>query len=193
MASQTAEQFYNERQARRRERLRAQQMAGVQAPAAAYRAVPASAYAAPGAQALPKPGVHALPRLSTLTPAEVRWICLILVIVTGVALAMIQLSAAAAVTQQEINDLKKNITQTEEDIVDLKVSIEQTQVIQSIRDRAESDLGMKEPEYDQYVYLADVPLPDTAFTEYIKERAYGTQEGNTEPPEAADEQAQPAE
>ncbi|MDR1815607.1 MAG: hypothetical protein LBR00_02860 [Clostridiales Family XIII bacterium] len=202
MASQTAEQFYNERQARRQERAQAASYAAARAAArapyvspsqAAYASSQAAyasqavygdaayassaAYAGAATASAPRADVHALPRLHALTGAEIRVICLILVIVSGIAFAMIQMAAAAAVTQQEINALKKNITQAEEDIVGLKVDIEQTQVIAQVREKAETELGMKEPTYDQYVYLADVPVPEAGFAEIIKGKAYGSYYG----------------
>ena len=114
----------------------------------------------------------ALP-LKTLTPAEIRAICLVVLVVTAVAMGIIMLAAEAAMTQKEINDLKKGIAQVDDDIANLKIEIEQSQNMQLLKIRAQNELGMKEPEFDQYVYISELPEPMSDFGRYIKERAYG--------------------
>lgn len=112
-------------------------------------------------------------QLKTLTSAEIRAICLVILIVTAVAMGIILLSAEATVTQKEINDLKKSMTQTDDDIANLKVEIEQSQNMQLIKTRAQEELGMQDPSFDQYVYVSDLAVAQPDFGDYIKERAYG--------------------
>jgi len=189
-AAQTAEEFYRERQEALRERAEAQRRG-----AARKREPLRTRYAETGAASRPVPAftpaprevrlpigdavaldlLNPLPKLWTLTVSEIRALCLIIIVVAGVGFAIIQLSAMAAVTQSQINDLNKNITQANEDITNLKVDIEQAQDMQAIRTRAVTELGMKEPSYDQYVYLTDVPDPGKNFVNTIKEKAYGEQ------------------
>ncbi|MCL2493680.1 MAG: hypothetical protein FWF33_06540 [Clostridiales bacterium] len=186
-AAQTAEEFYRERQEALRERAEAQRRAG-----ARKREPLRTRYAETGAASRPAPGfvpaprearlsiedavaLHPLPKLWTLSVSEIRALCLIIIVVAGVGFAIVQLSAMAAVTQSQINDLNKNITQTNDDIANLKVDIEQAQDMQAVRTLAETELGMKEPSYDQYVYLSDVPDPGQNFANTIKEKAYGEQ------------------
>jgi cell division protein FtsL len=125
-------------------------------------------------KAAPSIEFHPIPLFKTLTPAEIRVICLVMLVLTAVAIGMILMAAQAAVIQQEINGFSQEIVQTEKDIVNLKVDIEQAQNIESIRSRAANDFGMKEPAYDQYVYVSDLPEPEPDFARFIKERAYGT-------------------
>jgi len=121
--------------------------------------------------------------LITLTGAEVRAICLVVLVVTAVALGIILLAAEAAMTQKEINDLKKNIAQVDDDIANLKIEIEQSQNMQLIKIRAQEELGMKEPSFDQYVYISELPEPLSDFGRYIKERAYGGARSQAAEPE----------
>jgi len=111
--------------------------------------------------------------LKTFTPSEIRAIILVIFVVTLVALSIIFLAAEAAVTQKQINDLKRGITQTDDDIANLKIQIEQSQNMQLVKQRAQTELGMKEPSFDQYVYISDLPQPQSDFGRYIKEKAYG--------------------
>jgi cell division protein FtsL len=147
----------------------------------------------------PKIEFHPLPSLGSLTAAEIRVICLIMLVLTAVAVGMILMAAEAAVTQQEINELNQEILQTDKDIVNIKVDIEQAQSIDSILSRAVNDLGMKEPEYDQYIYISDLPEPEADFARYIKERAYDTEqtaqpsEGQTDPSSQSAESTESAE
>ncbi|MDR3364797.1 MAG: hypothetical protein LBS91_07640 [Clostridiales Family XIII bacterium] len=164
----------------------------------------ADAYAAPGRRAGARPAYqpytayrtpqratqqdeadyHPAIQLKTLTPSEIRAIVLVVFVVTAVAIGVIALAAQAAVTQKEINDLKKDITQVGDDIANIKIEIEQAQNMQSIKGRAQSELGMSEPMFDQYVYVSDLPEAQADFSRYIKERAYGgerTQATESEP------------
>ena len=126
---------------------------------------------------------HPASPLKTLTPAEIRAICLVILVVTAVAMGIIFLAAQAAVTQKEINDLKKGIAQVDDDIANLKIDIEQAQNMQIIKNRAQIELGMSEPSFDQYVYLNELAEPQSDFGRYIKERAYGGARTQTEEPE----------
>jgi cell division protein FtsL len=126
---------------------------------------------------------HPSTPLKTLTPAEIRAICLVIFVVTAVALSIIFLAAEAAVTQKEINDLKRGIAQVDDDIANLKIEIEQSQNMQLVKQRAQEELGMKEPSFDQYVYICDLPAPGSDFGRYIKERAYGGARSQAEEPE----------
>jgi len=179
MASQTAQQFYDERQARRRTATRST-YAGAYAPRTSisgttrtplytsrYAAQSASAAALPNAQA------HALPGLRIPTAAEVRAVILVVLVLTGIAFAALALSAAAAAQQQGINRITANIAKTEEDITDLKFEMGKASALAQIRERAENELDMKEPTYDQRIYLADLAAPEQGFAELIKEKAYG--------------------
>jgi len=116
---------------------------------------------------------HPVTPLKILTPDEIRAICIVVIIVTAIAMGIIFLSAQAAVKQKEINDLQKGITQVDDDIANLKIQIEQSQNMQLIKDRAQNELGMQEPTFDQYVYVDDLPAVQSDFGTYIKERAYG--------------------
>ncbi|MDR3304730.1 MAG: hypothetical protein LBS85_01680 [Clostridiales Family XIII bacterium] len=117
---------------------------------------------------------HPAAQIRTLSGAEIRAVILIMVVVTGVAMAMIFLAAQAAVIQQDINHTKKEMAQIEEDIVSIKVEIEQAQNIEAIRDRAVNELGMQAPKYDQYIYLSELPDPQQEFAQYLKGKVYGT-------------------
>ena len=130
--------------------------------------------------------LHPVVPLKTLTPAEIRSICLVIFIVTAVALSIIFLAAEATMTQKEINDLKRGIAQVDDDIANLKIEIEQSQNMQLIKQVAKDELGMKEPSFDQYVYVSDLPLPQSDFGRYIKERAYGGARSQAEEPEEAE-------
>ena len=121
--------------------------------------------------------------LKTFTPAEIRAITLAIFIVTTVMMFTIFLAAEATMTQKEINDLKRGIAQVDDDIANLKIEIEQSQNMQLIKQRAYEELGMKEPSFDQYVYISDLPQPMTDFGRYIKERAYGGIRSQTEDPQ----------
>ena len=121
--------------------------------------------------------------LKTLTYAEIRAIALVIFIVTAVAMGIIFLAAEAAMTQKEINNLKRGIAQVDDDIANLKIEIEQSQNMQLIKQRAQEELGMKEPSFDQYVYISDLPEPKADFGRYIKERAYGGVREQTAEPE----------
>jgi cell division protein FtsL len=111
--------------------------------------------------------------LKTLTPAEIRAFCVVIVIITGVAMGIVFLAEQATMVQKEINDLKRGIAQVDDDIANLKIEIEQSKNMQLIKIRAQEELNMKEPSFDQYVYLSDLPEPQSDFGKYIKERAYG--------------------
>lgn len=127
--------------------------------------------------------VHPAAPLKTLTPAEIRAICLVIFVVTAIAMCIIFLAAQAAMTQKEINNLKRGIAQVDDDIANLKIEIEQSQNMQLIKQRAQEELGMKEPSFDQYVYISDLPQPQSDFGRYIKERAYGGVRSQAEEPE----------
>ena len=111
--------------------------------------------------------------LKTMTPAELRAIILVVVIVMAVSLFIIVLAAEAAMTQKEINDLRNGIAKVDDDIANLKIEIEQSKNMQIIKNRATEELGLKEPSFDQYVYIKELPEPQSDFGSYIKERAYG--------------------
>jgi cell division protein FtsL len=116
---------------------------------------------------------HPAPQPRIFSGAEIRVIALLIVIVSAIAMAVIMMAAQAAVTQKEINDLKRDIAQTEDDITSIKIDIKQSQNIEMIRHRAVDDLGMKEPTYDQYIYVSELPVPGADFVTYIRERVYG--------------------
>ncbi|MDR0874677.1 MAG: hypothetical protein LBN12_00530 [Clostridiales Family XIII bacterium] len=126
---------------------------------------------------------HPEPEARIFSGAEIRVIALLIIIVSAIAMAVIMMAAQAAVTQKEINDLKQNIAQTEDDITQVKIDIKQSQNIEMIREKAESDLGMKDPGFDQYIYVADLPSPGMDFATYLKEKAYGENAATTEIPE----------
>ena len=136
---------------------------------------------------VPKPrydaDIHQVAPLKILTPAEIRAICLVVFIVTAIAMCIILLSAQAAVAQKEINDIRKGIARVDDDIANLKIEIEQSQNMQLIKDRAQAELGMKEPTFDQYVYTEELPELQPNFGKYIKERAYGGERNQPEEPE----------
>ena len=121
--------------------------------------------------------------LKTLTYAEIRAFVLVVFVVSAVAMGIIFLAAEAAMTQKEINDLKRGIAQVDDDIANLKIEIEQSQNMQLIKQRAQEELGMSEPSFDQYVYISDLPQPKSDFGRYIKERAYGGARKQAEEPE----------
>ena len=116
---------------------------------------------------------HPATPLKTLTPAEIRAIVIVVIVVTAIALGIIFLAAQAAVAQKEINTLKRGIAQVDDDIANLKIEIEQNQNMQIIKNRAQAELGLKDPAFDQYVYVAELSEPQSDFGRYIKERAYG--------------------
>jgi len=87
------------------------------------------------------------------------------------------------VTQKEINSLKRNIAQVDDDIANLKIEIEQSQNMQLIKNRARDELDMQEPSFDQYVYISELPEPQSDFGRYIKERAYGGARSQAAEPE----------
>ena len=130
-----------------------------------------------GRRAAPPPrneeDYHPAMPLKTFTPAEIRAIVLVVFVVAAVALGIIMLAAEAAITQKQINDLKKGIAQVDDDIANLKIEIEQSQNMQLMKIRAQNELDMKEPAFDQYVYISELPEPMSDFGRYIKERAYG--------------------
>jgi|GEM_PF-3162154 len=128
--------------------------------------------------------IHPVKPFMTLTPAEIRAILLVIIVVTAVAMGIVFLAAEATVKQKEINDLKKNIAQVDDDIANLKIEIEQSQNMQLIKGRAQSELGLKDPTFDQYVYISDLPAPESDFGKYIKEKAYGGTPAPTADPEA---------
>jgi cell division protein FtsL len=123
---------------------------------------------------------HPEPQARVFSGAEIRVIALLIVIVSAIAMAIIMMAAQAAVTQKEINDLKQNIAQAEDDITQVKIDIKQSQNIEMIRKQAEEDLGMKDPGFDQYIYVADLPEPGSDFATYLKEKAYGENAATTE-------------
>ena len=127
---------------------------------------------------------HPVTPLKIMTPAEVRAIFLVIFVVTVIAMGIIFLSAQAAVAQKEINDLKKGIAQVDDDIANIKIEIEQAQNMQLIKDKAQSELGMNEPTFEQYVYIDELPEIQSDFGRYIKERAYGGARSQPEDPEA---------
>ena len=134
---------------------------------------------------------HPQTPLKTMTPAELRAIFLVVAVVMAVSMVIIMLAAEAAMTQKEINDLRNGIAQVDDDIANLKIEIEQSKNMQIIKNRAADELGLKEPSFDQYVYVRELPEPQTDFGRYIKERAYGgarSQEQEQEPePEQEEE------
>lgn len=130
-----------------------------------------------------KADYHPVTPLKTLTPAEIRAICLVVFVVTAIAMGIILLAAEAAVTQKEINTLKREIAQVDDDIANLKIEIEQSQNMQLIKIRAMEELGLREPTFDQYVYIGELPVPESDFGRYIKERAYGAERSQTAEPE----------
>jgi len=127
---------------------------------------------------------HPVMPLEIMTPAEIRAIVLVVFVVTAIAMGIIFLSAQAAVAQKEINDLKKGIAHVDDDIANLKIEIEQARNMQLIKDRAQAELGMKEPSFEQYVYIEELPETRADFGKYIKERAYGGARSQPEEPEA---------
>jgi len=127
---------------------------------------------------------HPVTPLKMMTPAEIRAICLVITVVTAIALGIIFLSAQAAVAQKEINDLRKGIAHVDDDIANLKIEIEQAQNMQLIKERAQKELGMKEPSFEQYVYIDELPEIQSNFGRYIKERAYGGARSQPEEPGA---------
>ena len=116
---------------------------------------------------------HPAAPIKTLTPSELRAIIVVIVVVTVVAVGIIVLAAEAAVAQKEINNFKRGIAQVDDDIANLKIEIEQAQNMQLIKNRAAEELGLKEPGFDQYVYVNELAEPESDFGRYIKERAYG--------------------
>jgi len=126
---------------------------------------------------------HPVTPLKIMTPAEVRAIILILIVITAIAFCIVFLSAEAAGAQKDINDLKKGIAQVDDDIANLKIEIEQAQNMQLIKDRAYAELGMKEPSFEQYVYIDELPAIQANFGKYIKERAYGGERNKPAEPE----------
>ena len=116
---------------------------------------------------------HPVQPLKTLTPSEMRAIFVVVMVVTAIAMGIILLAAEAAMSQKAINDLKKSITQVDDDIANRKIEIEQAQNMQLLKIRAQNELGMQEPTFDQYVYISELPEPMSDFGRYIKERAYG--------------------
>ena len=126
---------------------------------------------------------HPVMPLKTLTPAEVRAICVVVIVVTAIAMGIILLAAEAALAQKEINNLKRGIAKVDDDIANLKIEIEQSQNMQLIKIRAQEELGMKEPSFDQYVYVNELPVPQSDFGRYIRERAYGAERSQTAGPE----------
>ena len=126
---------------------------------------------------------HPVTPLKTLTPAEIRAICLVILVVTAVAMGIIFLAAEAAVTQNDINTLKRDIAQVDDDIANLKIDIEQSQNMQLIKIRAMEELGMQEPSFEQYVYVNGLPDPGADFGRYIRERAYGAERSQAAEPE----------
>ena len=127
---------------------------------------------------------HPVKPLKLMTPAEIRAIALVVFVVTAIAMGIIFLSAQAAVAQKEINDLRKGIAHVDDDIANLKIEIEQSKNMQLIKDQAHTQLGMKEPSFEQYVYIDELPAIKTDFGRYIKERAYGGARSQPEEPEA---------
>ena len=126
---------------------------------------------------------HPVKPLITLTPAELRAIFVAVIIIAAIAMGIILLSAEAAMAQKEINNLKRGIARVDDDIANLKIEIEQSQNMQLIKIRAQEELGMKEPAFDQYVYVAELPVPESDFGRYIRERAYGAERRQTAEPE----------
>jgi len=122
--------------------------------------------------------------LKIMTPAEIRAVVLVTFVVSVIAMGIIFLSAQAAVAQKDINDLRKGIAQVDDDIANLKIEIEQAQNMQLIKDRARAELGMKEPSFEQYVYIDELPETQSDFGRYIKERAYGGARSQPAEPEA---------
>jgi len=127
---------------------------------------------------------HPVIPLKIVTPAEIRAIVLVVFVVTAIAMGIIFLSAQAAVAQKEINDLRKGIAHVDDDIANLKIEIEQAQNMQLIKERAYAELGMKEPSFEQYVYIDELPVIKSDFGRYIKERAYGGERSQPAEPEA---------
>ena len=56
--------------------------------------------------------------------------------------------------------------------------------MQLVKERAQTELGMKEPTFEQYVYVDELPEINSDFGRYIKERAYGGARVQPEEPEA---------
>ena len=127
---------------------------------------------------------HPVMPLKIMTPAEIRAVVLVTFVVSVIAMGIIFLSAQAAVAQKDINDLRKGIAQVDDDIANLKIEIEQAQNMQLIKDRARAELGMKEPSFEQYVYIDELPETQSDFGRYIKERAYGGARSQPAEPEA---------
>jgi len=127
---------------------------------------------------------HPITPLKIVTPAEIRAIVVVVAVITFIAMGIIFLSAQVAVAQKDINDLKKDIAHVSDDIANLKIEIEQAQNMQLIKDRAQTQLGMKEPTFEQYVYIDELPEIKSDFGKYIKERAYGGARSQPEEPEA---------
>jgi len=127
---------------------------------------------------------HPVTPLKIMTPAEIRAVVLVAFVITAIAMGIIFLSAQAAVAQKEINDLRRGIAHVDDDIANLKIEIEQAQNMQLIKDRAKTELGMKEPSFEQYVYIEELPEIKSDFGRYIKERAYGGERSQPAEPEA---------
>ena len=127
---------------------------------------------------------HPVSPLKIMTPAEIRAIVLVILVITAIAMGIIFLSAQAALAQKEINDLKRGIAQVDDEIANLRIEIEQSQNMQLIKERAQTQLGMKEPAFEQYVYIDELPEIRPDFGKYIKERAYGGIGSQPEEPEA---------
>jgi len=127
---------------------------------------------------------HPVTPLKMMTPAEIRAIVFVVFVVTAIAMGIIFLSAQAAVAQKEINDLRKGIAHVDDDIANLKIEIEQSQNMQLIKERAQMELGMRAPSFEQYVYIDELPEIQSGFGRYIKERAYGGERRQQAEPEA---------
>lgn len=116
---------------------------------------------------------HPVPRTRIFSASELGTIAILIAIISAIAIVTIMMAAESAETQSDINALKRDIAQAEDDITQIKIEINQSQNIEMIRSRAEAELGMKAPEYDQYIYVSDLPGATPEFAAYIKEKVYG--------------------
>ena len=114
---------------------------------------------------------HPAPVIRKITIQEIKIVAIIIVVLTGISLGSIFISAEAAVLQKEVNDIKTQTAQIEEDMSALRVDIEESKNLHAVVARARDELGMSEPSFDQLVYINELAPIEGSFAEFMRNRS----------------------
>ncbi|MDR0854400.1 MAG: hypothetical protein LBN34_08515 [Clostridiales Family XIII bacterium] len=124
-----------------------------------------------------RPAVYVpAPVKNALTGAQIKLAVMVIFIGAVLLLGLIFSSAYAASIQHNINITMDDIARVEEDIANIKVDIEKASSVAVVEARAASELSMIYPTRDKYIYLDELPEPEYAVAQMIKDTNYGTQQ-----------------